>query len=93
MAACERESPDGDLGGIDARECARELERGFVVALLLSNSYDLPRLATAFAQMAEVEGEHREAGLVEATGEPIGPRLLGDTGPGGHDDASAVGAG
>jgi hypothetical protein len=75
VAARGREAPDREPGGVDARQGAGEGDRGPQVGVLLADPRDLPRLAAALPEVAVVEGQDREPGLVKALSEPIGSRL------------------
>ncbi len=88
----ESEKPQiATLVGSTSGRVRANCDRGVPVGVLFADADDLPWLTAALPETAVVEGEHREPGLVEQRGEPIGPRLLGHRSPAGHDHARTRG--
>ena len=87
-----RKGPDREPGRVDLRQPGRERDRSPPVLELLPDPHHLARLAAALAQVAVVEGQDREPGLLEPLCELVGARLLGHREPARHDHACPVGA-
>src|SRR5205814_125184 len=86
----QRERPRRDFAAIDARQSAGECQRGVPVSQLVIDANDLPGLASALAEPAVVEGQDREAGGVEGSGETVGGWLLRYGEPTRHHDDRSV---
>src|SRR5262249_56050032 len=86
------ETPDREPGRVDPRERRRAFDRCLPVAELLPDTHDLARLPPALSQMAIVECQDGEPGIVEPACEQVGAGLLGHREPPGHDHAGAVGS-
>jgi hypothetical protein len=61
MAGAERGAPQANALGIELGSCADEGQCGIDVLEVAAHAHQLARLAARFAEMAEVEGQHREA--------------------------------
>jgi hypothetical protein len=90
VATREGEAPDRDSGRVDSRQGRGERDRGLPVGELIPDAHDLARLATALPEMAVVDGEDGEPGVVESLREQVGARFLGHRATAGHDHARAV---
>src|SRR6516225_9289629 len=84
-------TPDREPGRVNSGQCPGAADRGLPVGELFPDPLHLARLPSAFPDVAVIEGQDAEPGLVEPPGEPVGARLLGHREAAGHDHAAAVG--